>query len=109
MVGTNKSSIGNNSKRPANISNINTYFEKGEKCAKFCVGPTISRPGPMLFIVAATAVKFVIKSFSYKEIKNTERINKERNVTKYTFVARMTSCSIGLPSILIFFMLFGWM
>ena len=36
-------------------------MEKGEKMEKFCVGPTISKPGPMLFNVAATAVKFVVK------------------------------------------------
>lgn len=53
--------MGNSSKRPASISNIRTYFEKLEKTEKFCVGPTISKPGPMLFSVAATAVKLVVK------------------------------------------------
>ena len=36
-----------------------SYVEKNSKLA---VGPTSSRPGPMLFIVAATAVKLVIRS-----------------------------------------------
>ena len=35
-------------------------FDKYEYSAKLCAGPTLSRPGPMLFIVAATAVKFVV-------------------------------------------------
>jgi len=29
---------------------------------KFCVGPTRERPGPILLMVEATAVKFVIAS-----------------------------------------------
>lgn len=66
--------MGNSSKRPASISNIRTYLEKLEKMEKFCVGPTISKPGPILFNVAATAVKLVVKLnssilISSKEIK----------------------------------------
>ena len=58
----NKSSSGNNSSLPASISNIRTYLAKGEKKAKFAEGPTISRPGPILLMVAATAVNPVIRS-----------------------------------------------
>ena len=54
--------MGKISKRPASISNINTYLEKTEKFAKLPVGPTISSPGPILFSVAATAVKLEVKS-----------------------------------------------
>ena len=57
---------GNNSKRPANMSKIMTNFEKSLKCPKLAVGPTISKPGPMLLSVAATAVNKVIKSLFSK-------------------------------------------
>ena len=39
---------------------------------KFPVGPTSSRPGPILLKVAATAVKFVIRLKSSKAIRNME-------------------------------------
>ena len=53
--------MGKSSSLPANISKIRTNFVKGEKNAKLLVGPTSSSPGPILLIVAATAVKLVIK------------------------------------------------
>ena len=56
-------SSGNSSNRPASMSNIRTYFDILLKNPKFCTGPTWERPGPILFIVAATAVKFVEKSY----------------------------------------------
>lgn len=68
-------SNGKSSSLPANISIINTYLEKIEKCAKFCVGPTSERPGPMLLIVAATEVKFVVKSLFSNEIRRTDTAN----------------------------------
>ena len=42
------------------MSNISTIFESGENIEKFPVGPTSSRPGPILLNVAATAVNVVI-------------------------------------------------
>ena len=63
---------GNSSSLPASISKIKIYLEKTEKCPKFWVGPASSNPGPMLLIVAATAVKFVIRSFPSKEMASTE-------------------------------------
>ena len=68
----NRISIGKISSLPASISNINTYLENVENIAKFPVGPTSSKPGPMLFRVAATAVKFVTKSKLSKLISSTE-------------------------------------
>ena len=41
------------------------------KCAKFCVGPTSSSPGPILLNVAATAVKFVVRSLPSNETRKT--------------------------------------
>ena len=62
VAGVNNNSIGNNSSLPASISNIRTIFAGSEKKLKFDEGPTISRPGPTLFIVVATAVNEVIRS-----------------------------------------------
>ena len=62
MDGANSRSIGKTSRRPASISNIITHFDMAEKPEKLPVGPTAPSPGPMLLKVAATAVKFVVKS-----------------------------------------------
>ena len=59
MRGLNRISMGKSSSLPASISKISTYFEKSEKKLKFSVGPTSDSPGPILLIVAATAVKQV--------------------------------------------------
>ena len=80
MVGWNSINSGNNSNRPANISNIKTNFAKGENKSKFRVGPTKFNPGPMLFKVVATAVKLVIRSFPSKDSKNIEAANIVINV-----------------------------
>ena len=58
---------------PANISKISTHLEKWENNPKFCVGPTISRPGPILLKVAATAVKFVVRSKLSMLISKTDK------------------------------------
>ena len=60
--GANRSSIGNSSRRPASMSNIRIYLLMGLKIPKLQVGPTLESPGPMLFKVAAIAVKFVVRS-----------------------------------------------
>ena len=54
--------MGKISRRPASISKISTSLAGSAKPLKFRMGPTSSRPGPMLFMVAATAVKFVTMS-----------------------------------------------
>lgn len=73
VLGANNINIGNNSNLPANISKINTILETSENCEKFPAGPVIPRPGPILFNVAATEVKFVIKSNSSNVIKNKDK------------------------------------
>ena len=75
VFGANKSNMGNISKRPASISKINTSFAKAEYPAKFPAGPTSPSPGPILFIVATTAVKLVIRSFPSTETNNRETTN----------------------------------
>lgn len=57
-------SMGKSSSRPASMSNISTHLDRGLNNAKFWVGPTSSSPGPILFRVASTAVKFVVRSYS---------------------------------------------
>lgn len=59
-------SIGMISSLPASISNIKMNLEKTENSEKFPAGPTISSPGPILFSVAAIAVKFVVKPKPFK-------------------------------------------
>lgn len=59
-LGENSTKIGKISNLPISISIERTIFESAEKALKFCVGPTLASPGPMLFKVATTAVKFVV-------------------------------------------------
>lgn len=80
--GWNMIKSGNNSNRPASISKINTHLDKSVKCAKFCVGPTMDKPGPMLFIVAITEVKLVTKSFSSNATIRIEKIKSAAKVIK---------------------------
>ena len=61
---------------------MNTYFEKSLKNEKFSVGPTCASPGPILFMVAATAVNEVVPPYPSNEIRNTEMVNKIMNVIK---------------------------
>ena len=82
IAGWNKIRSGYNSNRPASISKISIHFENREKIPKFWVGPTSSNPGPMLLMVAATAVKFVIKSFPLKERAMTDTVNRNIKVAK---------------------------
>ena len=41
------------------MSNIRTNFDARDRCPKLAVGPTAERPGPILLMVAVTAVKTV--------------------------------------------------
>ena len=60
--GAKSSSIGKSSSRPAIIEKVRTMVEKPLNPAKLLVGPIVPRPGPMLLIVAATAVNAVVRS-----------------------------------------------
>ena len=75
MPGWKNKSSGKSSNLPASISNIRTNFETGEKKLKFLIRPTSSRPGPILLIVAATAVKLVIRSCSSNDTKKLSTLN----------------------------------
>ena len=68
----NRSRTGNSSRRPAIISKVITIFDNPEKAPKLEAGPTTPRPGPMLFRVAATAVKLVIRSKLSREMISTD-------------------------------------
>ena len=58
----NSINIGKISNLPIIISKVITIFDKSENIEKFCVGPTLASPGPILLRVATVAVKFVVKS-----------------------------------------------
>ena len=66
----NNTRIGIISSRPASISNMRIHFDNIEKPAKFPVGPTTFKPGPILLNVANTAARFVVKSKLSNEIMN---------------------------------------
>ena len=83
--------MGNSSRRPANMSNINTYLENVEYMEKFRVGPTSSNPGPMLLRVAAMAVKLVVKSKLSILINNSEIKYTIKYTAINTLVDRITS------------------
>ena len=91
IVGWKSISIGNSSRRPANISKISTIFEKFEKNAKFPVGPTRLIPGPILLIVAITDVNIVEKSRFSNDNKITLTKNTSINVPKNTLLERIVS------------------
>ena len=74
ILGLNSKSMGKSSSLPISISNERTIFEKLPKNPKFCEGPTIESPGPMLLIVAATEVNTVVVSWFSIEIRRTEQI-----------------------------------
>ena len=93
--------MGNISKRPISMSAVSTKVDKLEYIEKFCVGPTFARPGPILLNAASTAEKFVVKSKLSMLIINTETAKIARYAAMKTFTARTTSCSIGLPFIVI--------
>ena len=81
---------------------MSTSFEKGENAAKFDAGPTPPRPGPMLLMVAATAVKFVIRSLFSKDSAITYATNTSIKVAIYALTERVTSLSTGRESMVIF-------
>ena len=72
VAGLKSTSIGKSSRRPAIMLKVRTTFEKPEKPAKLDAGPTSLRPGPMLLIVAATAVKFVTMSWLSRVIRRSD-------------------------------------
>ena len=84
--GEKSNSNGKSSSLPASISKIRTSFENTLKPPKLPVGPTRPSPGPILFMVAATAVKVVTRSLSSKEISSIEAAKRTGNVIKYTFI-----------------------
>jgi len=70
MDGANNTNTGITSSLPNIIHADKTILLKFEKSAKLPIGPTISRPGPMLLIVAKTAVNDVVKSKLSNETSN---------------------------------------
>lgn len=53
---------GRHSSLPKSMSNDRMIFVKSEKKEKFCVGPTLLRPGPILLIHVTTDENEVAKS-----------------------------------------------
>ena len=53
--------MGKTSSRPMTIQAVRASLLRGENRAKLPMGPTASRPGPMLLMQATTAVKVVPK------------------------------------------------
>lgn len=68
-VGANKINKGYISSRPNSIVNDRIILLRAEYSTKLPIGPTFPKPGPILPIDAATAVKFDAKSNPSKEIR----------------------------------------
>ena len=100
-------SMGKISSLPAIISKQKTYFDKSEKPAKFPVAPTASKPGPMLLIVAATAVKLVFMLKLSSEITRTDTMYTKIYEIMKVFTERIVECSTSLPSNLTFLTVLG--
>ncbi len=97
VPGESSSSMGKISSLPASISNMITNLDKTENELKLPIGPTSSNPGPILFKVAAIAVKLLVKSRLSSDISKTEKANINIYDIKNTLVERNTSCSILFP------------
>lgn len=83
---------------PASMSKIITSFAGFVKLPKFIMGPTCARPGPMLFKVAAMAVKFVTISKPSRLMSRKETTKMKKYAPINTLVVRMVSWLSSLPS-----------
>jgi len=107
VAGFINTSNGNISKRPASISNINTYFEKSENKSKFFVGPTSANPGPILPTAYETTKKLVVKSYPSTLTSKSDTTNTNKYAVRNTFAERNTLCANGLSSTFIIFTFLG--
>ena len=98
----NKMSIGKISSRPMSISADKIILERFENPEKLPVGPITESPGPMFPMVAATAVKFVVKSKPLRLIRSRAVAKINIKAIKKTFIDRRVSCSTILPLSLTF-------
>lgn len=97
IAGWNNISSGKSSSLPASISNIITYLLSAEKPPKLQVGPTFESSGPTLLIVAANAVKLVVKSLFSSETSKTETVKIIINVRKIYINRTHNLVFYGLP------------
>ena len=107
VLGAKSTKIGNTSNLPTNISNIKTIFDHHEKPANDPLGPTSPSPGPILLIVAVTAVKFVVTSLPSKEMSKRESTKINAYAMKNAATERTTSAPTGCLSMEIFFTSLG--
>ena len=82
MAGENSIIIGKHSNLPSSISMLRTILDRFEKNEKFSVGPTLSNPGPILFIQVVTAVNDVEKSTLFKDINSNDTKKNPRYIIK---------------------------
>lgn len=82
MAGENSIIIGKHSNLPSSISILRTILDRFEKNEKFSVGPTFSKPGPILFIQVVTAVNDVEKSTLFKDINSNDTKKNPRYIIK---------------------------
>ena len=75
-------STGKSSSRPTSISKVSTSLLKALKAAKFLAGPTPASPGPMLLIVAATAVKLVYQAIELARKVDKTLINLQASIAE---------------------------
>ena len=67
-------SIGMISSLPNSMSSERIILEKAEKAEKLPIGPTVSMPGPILFMHDSTAVKLVSRLKPSKDMKMQEEM-----------------------------------
>ena len=82
--------IGNISSLPIIIVSERIIFEKSEKKAKLQVGPTSSKPGPILLMHVITAETVVVRSYPSMDI----RIVDKSEITQYAAKKRMVLESV---------------
>lgn len=99
VLGLIKTSIGNISSLPAIILKQKISFEKSENSEKLPYGPTFPIPGPMLFMVAVTAVKLVEKSKLSRDISKSETAKMPKYPIRNIFIDLTTEESTALPSL----------
>ena len=102
-------SMGKISKRPMSMARERTTLLRGEKAAKFSIGPTAPRPGPTLLRQVSAAVKDVVRSNPSKHTSRQPPPSNRKKRQKKTNTVFRVSSSTALPSSLTTLVALGWL
>ena len=90
------------------MSKDSSSLDHQEKAEKFPMGPTTSRPGPMLLMQAVRAVKVVTMSKPSRLSSRKETVNTRRYTVRKRWTLRMCLSVRALPSNRVVVTALGW-